>query len=830
MSESRSSKLNPAQRLAISTFIRAHRQPILQACETSLRVAEKRHTAKEGEILKFHIPILLDLLAASSPGTAGMPRNERRGAVPLEALFDRHAAKMSQAVALEGEMLLKAVLDRFIDEHFEAAEGKKAEYKRYVGTKMEEWSRLMNKAVVPIRSSVRRQTPALPKTMKGKAGARDEKRSVSRENRDNVGEVAQVEKELELLRESYAGLLDFVLDPVLLIDCCREGRIVDANREAQKLTGYARDRLCGTLLPDLATEEDVGKLDGQLREAARTGILPETEFRLKGPDRKEIKITLSPSEQQGSHNGLLICRLLPLAQRQGEPADDSMEKTMFNQAARYRKMFASSIDGLFLGNGDGEIQEINLSATRMLGFDTIDDAIGTGILNSFFSEERDRMRFLGEMNNRGFVKDFEFEMKNRKGQSFILLISCTAIKHPDGRIIEYQGMVKDITEYKALERQLYQAQKMETIGALGSGIAHDFNNILAFILPNVQMMKMIPGLPEQCLEYADNIENAARKAARLTEQLLSFSRKGETNRVVLSINSRIKEIIRLLSRSIDKRIRIEPRLDSNLDNVEADVAQIDQVVLNLALNARDAMENGGVLTFVTENRMLEPSFCAKHPGTEPGRYVYFSVRDTGTGIKGEHMEKIFDPFFTTKEPGKGTGLGLSVAYSIVKTHGGTIFAESSTETGTEFHVYIPATKKPCSIESVRNISDVMAGTETVLLVDDEQSILKLIGKVLQYLGYRVLTAENGQEAVQIFRDHSDKIDLVILDMHMPFQSGYATFAELRALNPKIPVILSSGYDERAKLEQTIKQGRATFIQKPYDIAYLSREIRRILGS
>jgi CheY-like chemotaxis protein len=242
------------------------------------------------------------------------------------------------------------------------------------------------------------------------------------------------------------------------------------------------------------------------------------------------------------------------------------------------------------------------------------------------------------------------------------------------------------------------------------------------------------------------------------------------------------------------------------------------------------MENGGILTFVTENRTLEPSFCAKHPGTVPGRYVYFSVRDTGSGIKGELMEKIFDPFFTTKEAGKGTGLGLSVAYSIIKTHGGTIFAESSPETGTQFHVYLPASRKPCAIESMRDASDVMAGTETVLLVDDEQSILKLIGKVLQYLGYRVLTAENGQEATQIFREHSDKIDLVILDLHMPFQSGYATFAELRAVNPKIPVILSSGYDESAKLEQTIKQGRAAFIQKPYDIAFLSREIRRILGS
>jgi two-component system cell cycle sensor histidine kinase/response regulator CckA len=389
----------------------------------------------------------------------------------------------------------------------------------------------------------------------------------------------------------------------------------------------------------------------------------------------------------------------------------------------------------------------------------------------------------------------------------------------------------DITEKKKLEAQLQQAQKMEAIGTLAGGIAHDFNNILQAISGYTQLLLMGKGADNPDYEKLEAIEKSSQRASDLTKQLLIFSRKVESKLRPMDLNKETEQVSKMLERTIPKMINIELHLAENLNIINADPAQIEQILMNLGVNARDAMPNGGRLIFETENMILDEHYCKIHLGSKPGHYVKLGISDTGHGMDKEILKHIFDPFYTTKEIGKGTGLGLAMVYGIVKSHNGYIMCYSEPDEGTIFKIYFPVIKKETeSLEQKEEIFPIKGGNETVLLVDDEEAIRELGKDILARFGYTVLMASDGETALEIYRENKKEISLVILDIIMPGMGGRKCLEELLKINPELRIIIASGYSVNGPSKEILKAGAKGFIGKPYNINQILKGVRETLDN
>jgi signal transduction histidine kinase/CheY-like chemotaxis protein/PAS domain-containing protein len=408
------------------------------------------------------------------------------------------------------------------------------------------------------------------------------------------------------------------------------------------------------------------------------------------------------------------------------------------------------------------------------------------------------------------------------------------IRWTDGRTVKLHVRT-DITPLKQaqeessrLESQLRQSQKLEAVGTLAGGIAHDFNNLLQGIQSYAEVLLL--DKEQGTREYAKlmAIQQAAERGASLTRQLLTFSRSMESSFQPVDLNALINRSMDFLKRILPKMIQIEPVLDHELDRVSADASQIEQILLNLALNARDAMEEGGRLRILTRNVQLQGSFCRTHFGVERGEYVLLEVSDNGHGMDAEISEHVFEPFFTTKASGKGTGLGLAMVYGIVKNHLAHIECESHPGKGSSFRIYLPVTDDPTIKNESAKMEPVSRGTETVLLVDDEDFVRIVATEALQRFGYRVLCATTGEEALEIFEEEGDRIQLVILDLVMPGMGGKQCLLRLLEKKPEINIVIASGYSEEMASVDFVKMGARRFISKPYNIQQLLSGIREVL--
>ncbi len=391
-------------------------------------------------------------------------------------------------------------------------------------------------------------------------------------------------------------------------------------------------------------------------------------------------------------------------------------------------------------------------------------------------------------------------------------------------VIEY---VRDITERKLLEERFLQAQKMESIGLLAGGIAHDFNNILGGILGYASWLKTNIGREHPFYRPVDTIERSASRAAELTAQLLAFARGGKYDLRPCSLNSVISESLKILAGTLDKSIAIETRLNESLPTVEIDIGQIQQVLMNLCVNARDAMPAGGRLTIESSVAHLSESDARNQPDAKPGWFAVLAVADTGVGMDEGVKGRIFEPFFTTKEKGKGTGLGLSMVYGVVKNHGGFIHVYSEPGEGSTFKIFLPLSGKPEMPESEIE-DDLTGGSETVLVIDDEEAIRQVAADILESYGYRVLLAADGAAGVEEYRKDPAAIAMVLLDMVMPRQGGRETYLQLKEVNPRVRVLFSTGYSQNEKVNEIISLGVQGFIQKPYQVKELLAKVRAVL--
>ena len=379
-----------------------------------------------------------------------------------------------------------------------------------------------------------------------------------------------------------------------------------------------------------------------------------------------------------------------------------------------------------------------------------------------------------------------------------------------------------------LENQLFQAQKIESIGRLAGGIAHDFNNILASILGFSEMLMLkFKGKYTSEKNAVETIYKGAKRASALTKQLLEFARGGKYNPVALNVNKEIKEVVRVSEKIFEKNISVDFDLDKDIMTIEADKTQFHQVFTNLIINAKDAMPSGGALTFKTKNVYVDEDYTSQYPDLSSGHYVKTFITDTGIGMNQDTKNRIFDPFFTTKEKGSGTGLGLSMVYGIMKNHDGWINVYSELGEGTTFTLYFPASKKEISKENDK--LKLFKGNSTILLIDDERDVIKITKIMLENLGYNIISASNGKEGIEKYKKFKDKIQLILLDVIMPEMGGVNTFYMLREINPDLKILLISGFSKHENIQKLLNDGANGFIQKPFSIYEISKILHEVLN-
>ncbi len=464
-----------------------------------------------------------------------------------------------------------------------------------------------------------------------------------------------------------------------------------------------------------------------------------------------------------------------------------------------------------------------------------------------FDERRSGARKTSNLEVRLIPKDWDSGSKDR-----IAIVSAVSASGHYSSLDEDRGgksfvgtigVIRDITdrkqveeEHRRLESKLHQAQKMEAIGSLAGGIAHDFNNMLAGISGYAEVIKRRNrtyegAVKDQRLDtHVNVILKASERAGDLTSKLLAFARQGKYQVVLINVDDTIHEVIALLRHTIDRRIEIGLSLNPGPCYVLGDPTQLQNAVLNLAMNAVDAMPDGGTLTFTTDVTDFTPELVKMLPyHMTPGKYVRLTVSDTGVGMDESVRSRIFEPFFTTKDVGKGTGLGLASVYGTVKSHHGSVEARSTTGCGSEFIVHLPLQDPPSS-GSIQSTETIKNGKGEILVVDDEEVVRNILTQMLLEIGYTVSTCTNGMEAVQYYRQHGDSIDLIILDMNMPVMNGIDCFRELRGLNGDVKVIITTGYSFQSDTQQIIMAGVNGFIPKPFKLSDLSSEIRKAFES
>ena len=505
------------------------------------------------------------------------------------------------------------------------------------------------------------------------------------------------------------------------------------------------------------------------------------------------------------------------------------EEALYQAEKKYRSIFESVIEGIFQITPEERYLTVNPQLARIYGYSSPEEMIETitDVGRQIYVNPDERLEFLRILQEKGSISGFEVQLKRKGGSPFWASINARCVYDENGKLLYYDGTSEDITNRKHLESQLFQSQKMEAIGTLAGGVAHDFNNILTAIMGFGGLLQTDMQEDDPKRTFVDQILIASDKAANLTHSLLAFSRKQQIILKPLGINDCVKGTSKLLKRLLTEDIELKIRLSEKTLVIMGDATQIDQILINLAVNARDAMPMGGTLSIETNMITLDDEFIRMHGYGKPGKHVLLSVSDTGIGMDEATKARIFDPFFTTKEVGKGTGLGLSTVYGIVKQHNGYITVYSEHGHGTTFRIYLPLVdiEKEQKAPPVHNMKK---GSETILIAEDDPGIRNFTREILQRYGYTIIEAIDGEEAVSTFMENRSRIDLIILDVVMPKKNGKEVYDEIVKTSPDMKFLFTSGYTGDVILEKGIRDDAIDFISKPLLSNELLKKIRDVL--
>ena len=598
---------------------------------------------------------------------------------------------------------------------------------------------------------------------------------------------------------------------------------------AEQITGYAAKEFLDGVLSwkDVIEAEDIERVLQTMRESIRRkDPLIRLEYRIRQKDESVKWIADRRQLVYDSEGKFLHIDGLALDITDRKRSEETLRLTQFT--------VDRSGDSAYWMDRDGRLLYVNEKTCSSLGY-TREELLSMSIreINPDYPGDSWGNHW-EEVRKR---KSFPMETRHRAKDGRLIPVEVT-VNHLEFGGKEFNcAFARDITERlrvreesRRLQEQLLQSQKMEALGILAGGVAHDFNNLLTGILGYADLLSIRAPRGSETEVAARVIRESAERASRLTTQLLGFARKGKNLAVPVDLCRTVADVKSILERTLDRHIRIRTRFPERAAMVVGDPTQLSQVVMNLGVNAKDAMPEGGELFLSIGDAVLDEAFCRENPGSAPGRYVVLSVRDSGVGIPEKNLSRVFEPFFTTKEPGKGSGLGLSMVFGIVKNHGGTIHVQSGEGEGTTMTAYLPAFEGEVAREEVPEPSPVspMGRKGRVLLVDDEETVREVCASMLEVIGYDVIAAENGEEGVERYRERWREIDLVILDMIMPKMGGRDCFRKIREINPQVRAILSTGYSLEGAVQEILREGMDGFIQKPYRLDQLSEAMSQAM--
>jgi len=641
----------------------------------------------------------------------------------------------------------------------------------------------------------------------------------------DITERKRAEEALLESKEKFRAISNTAVDAILVID--DEGRILYWNPAAERMFGYRADEAMGKelhlfLAPD-RYREDYKKGFSKFKKTGQGPAVGVTsEFFALRKDGIEFPMEVSTSAIQIAGKWHAVGIVRDITERK------LAERALRESEQNYSSLFKESKDVVYISTPEGKFLDINPAGVELFGYTSKEELLQINIPRDLYVHPVDREKFQNILAKQGYVKDFEVTFKKKDGEKVTVLLTSNLVRDEKDNIMAYRGIMKDITERKHLEEQLLQAQKMEAIGQLAGGIAHDFNNILTAIIGFGTLLKIETSKDDLLRGYVTQILNSAERAANLTQALLAFGRKQIINLKPVNLNEIINVLEKLLVRLIGEDIELSIFLTDKDLIVMADSTQIEQVLMNLATNARDAMPDGGSLIIRTGLMEVDYEFIKTHGFGRPGSYAFILFEDTGQGMDERTKERIFEPFFTTKEVGKGTGLGLSMVYGIIKQHEGYITVYSEHGKGTTFRIYLPLIKSKIEETEPADLSILKGGLETVLIAEDDAHVRELTKNLLERFGYKVIDAVDGEDALIVFNENKDNVHLLILDVIMPKKNGKEVYDEIKKVRPDIKAIFISGYASDIIYKKGILEEGTDVILKPLSPQELLKKAREML--
>ncbi len=635
--------------------------------------------------------------------------------------------------------------------------------------------------------------------------------------------IHRIRRELVEREELFHLISENAADMIAVVDM--EGRRIYNSLSYQKVLGYSPEELQASSAFEQIHPDDRERVKKAAEEARRSGIGKTLEYRLRHKNGAWLVLESTSSvirNAEGEPEKLVIVNRDITERKRAEEA-------LRRSEAGFRSVVEDAPYGIYRASTEGRFLQVNPALRKMLGYESQEELLGKDMASGIFRHTAEFERLIELLTHADEIKDVEMEWKRQDGTPITVRCSGRRSNDENGVPAYFEVFAEDVTEKRVLEKQLRMAQKMEAIGRLSGGIAHDFNNLLGVIIGYSRLLKKELGTDNPLSEHALEVEKAGQRAASLTKQLLAFSRQQVLTPAIVNLNTLAADMEKMLPRLLGEDIEVSSSLNPQLGNVKADQSQIEQIIMNLAVNARDAMPTGGKLKIQTSNVELDQAYTWNHPGSKVGSYVMLAVTDTGTGMDAETLTHIFEPFFTTKERGKGTGLGLATVYGVVKQSNGYIWVDSAPGKGATFQIYLPRhVDQPAVDEQKADSGEKLRGSETILLVEDSEPLRKLAQTFLAAAGFRVSSAESGEDALEVAAHYAGTFDLLLTDVVMPGMNGRVLSEHLLLRQPGMKVLYMSGYTDSFIAGHGVLEPGTHLLHKPFTEEVLIQKVREVL--